>query len=101
MPVTLTVGELAVALRVEIEPMAPVRAPYAGIPTRALDAATEHIDQYAGDSTPDAVLNEAAVRMAGFLMDAPSFTRTPALAFRNSGCQSLLAPWHVPRSVTV
>ena len=40
---------------------------------------------------PQDTLDTATARMAGYIVDSPTYARMPLLAFRNSGCQSLLA----------
>ena len=100
MPVMLTIGELALEMRLAADP-SDVPAEYMGILSRALDAAKETVDLYAGDDTPQATLDLAAAKMAGYLVDVPTVMRQPAIAFRNSGCESLLSPWHLPIGVKI
>ena len=70
--------------------------------TRLLAYATEAITQYAPDA-PDATANEAAVRLAGYLYDAPFAARgaTYAAALINSGAASALAPYREQRGGAV
>ena len=75
--------------------------PLLSVLTGILDACKEVIDEYAGDATPQTVLDLAAARMGMYLYDKPSFTRQPAYAFQHSGAESLLAFWHPPRSVVI
>ena len=63
MPVTLTLNELAVALRVSVSPSQPPAAPYRGILEGLLAASTATVDHYAPDA-PTA--NQAVVLMAGY-----------------------------------
>ena len=100
MPVSLTIGQLAVDMRLATD-LVNFPPEYTQILTRALDTAKEHVEEYALNTTPQAVMDTAAARMAGYLIDAPQFTRMPALAFRNSGGMAILSPWHQPRSITV
>ena len=100
MAVTLTLGDLAVHLRLTVDPTE-IPAAYMDILTETLATASAHVEEYAGADTPQACQDEGAIRMAGYLVDAPAFFRSPALAFRNSGCESLLAPWHVIRTAMV
>ena len=69
--------------------------------TGILDACKEVIEDYAGDATPQPVMDVAAARMGMFLYEKPAFTRRPAYAFQHSGAESLLAFWHPPRSVVI
>ena len=102
MPVTLTVGDLAVATRHSTTPdVASIPPEYLDILTTTLEATSAHIDQYAGPDTPEGSLNKAAVVMAGYLLDSPIFTRQPHSAFINSGAEAILSPWRIPRSVVV
>ena len=93
MPVSLTVGQLAVDMRLTVdETMIP--APYMAILARSLETAKQHVESYA-PMAPQETLDTATARMAGYIVDSPTYARMPSIAFRNSGCQSLLAPWHV------
>ena len=74
---------------------------YVDILTRALSTASAQVEDYAGASTPQQTLDLAAAKMAGYLVDSPSYARMPLLAFRNSGCESILSSWHVVRSATI
>ena len=78
---------------------------------RLLDVATEMVDRYAPDAPPS-VLNEAVVRVCGYLAQQPSDARrehvvgaissswvaTSTSALRHSGAMSLLSPWKVRRA---
>ena len=59
---------------------------------RQLRAAEAEIEGYASGA-PDNTKDEAAIRMVGYLYDAPWGT-TFESAFRNSGAKGLLARWH-------
>ena len=101
MPVNLTVGDLALAVRYSITSGASSIPPeWVDILTTTLEATSAHIDQYAGPATPQGSLNKAAIVMAAYLLDSPE-TRQPKTAFINSGAESLLSPWRIPRSVVV
>lgn len=100
MPVTLTTGQLAVEMRLSTDP-ATVPTEYAEILTRALDTAKEHVEAYVAETAPQSVVDLAAAKMAGYLVDSPSVMGMPAIAFRNSGCASILAPWHIPIGIRV
>ena len=93
MAVTLTVDQLRNALR------AGDTTEETEILTRLLAVATETIGLYAPDA-PDAIANEASVRLAGYLFDAPNVSPQGTNALRNSGAQAMLALWRVQR-VTV
>lgn len=90
MAVTITAAALAVALRVDdgSDEMAQI--------TRLLAVATATVEQRA-PKAPDAVQDEAVVRMAGYLYDQPNAGRNMAYAaaLRNSGGLALLLPWRV------
>ena len=98
--VMLTVGDLAVEMRLTTDP-GDIPPEYVDILTRALSTAISQVEGYAGTSTPQQTMDLAAAKMAGYLVDSPSYARMPLIAFRNSGCESLLSRWHVVRSVTV
>ena len=97
MAVTLTVEELTTALRLGDTPEETTEA------TRLLAYATEAVSRHlaaAYDDTPDVVLNEAAIRIAGYLFDQPTAARgdTYANAMRSSGAGAILAAYRVHRA---
>ena len=95
MAVTITLGQLAVAVRVQSDPAAAVAEPYAGILQRLLDVATGRIQNYSPDAA-DADANEAATRFVGYCLDRPTAYSGQAYAdaFRNSGAQVALSESH-------
>ena len=100
MAVTLTTSQLLSALRMGSTPEETQEA------TRLLSYATTAIEQYLGaayENTPEAVLNESAVRWAGFLFDQPFASRGTAFAsaITNSGAGSILLPYRVHRAGSV
>ena len=88
--VTLTVAELAAALRVgdSAEETAEV--------VRLLAYATSAVAKHA-PAAPAAVANEAVVRLAGYLFDQPTAGRRDAFAFalRSSGAARMLLGYTV------
>lgn len=98
MAVTITAAELAAAIRVgdSTEEQAEV--------ARLLSYATEAVTRHAPGSTaapvPDAVHNEAVVRIAGYLFDQPLASRGTmhADALRNSGARAILLPYRTHRA---
>ena len=78
---------------------------------RLLAAASALVERYAPDA-PQAVKNEALIRCAGWLSDAPadgtrghtagpfSIENSPSMtsALRHSGAMALLSPWKVRRA---
>lgn len=78
---------------------------------RVLATATALVDEFA-PAAPEAVANEAALRCAGWLVEAPasglrsdragdlgaSFTPAATGAMRASGAMSLLSQWKVRRA---
>ena len=100
MALTLTVPELLSALRMGSTTEETQEA------TRLLSYATTAIKQFQGDAyadTPEAVLNESAVRWAGFLFDQPFASRGTAFAsaITNSGAGAILLPYRVHRAGSV
>lgn len=97
MAITMTATTLRRALR-----LTDTDAATTAIVTRLLGTATSLVLEHAPDA-PDAVHNEAVVRLAGYLYDAP--TSGPgagyAHAWRNSGAQSMTAPWTSRRAGAV
>ena len=91
MPLTITVAQLAEAVRLTVA--GSPAPPFLAILTRQLAVAEARIEGYAVDA-PDEVKNEAAIRFVGYLLEAPTAARTPQNAFVNSGAQALLSDWH-------
>ena len=96
MAVTLTVAELAGALRLGDSAEETVEA------TRLLAYSTEAIERHLGSvyaTVPVVVVNEAAVRLAAYLYDQPTAGRGDnyANAMRNSGAGRMLLPYKLHR----
>ena len=82
--------------------------------SRLLEVATELVDRYA-PAAPNAVSNEAAIRTAGWLAEAPAagqtgetvgdvgtrYAATSQSALRHSGAMALLTIWKVRRGGTI
>ena len=100
MAITLTPAELAAALRLGDAPEETAEA------TRLLAYATEAVSRHLGPvsyaSTPDAIVNEAARRLAGYLYDAPFAASEGRYsnAMRYSGAASALLPYRTHRAST-
>ena len=99
MALTITVVELLAALRLGNTDEETAEA------TRLLGYATKAIEKYLGstfDSTPETIVNEAAIRVAGYLFDAPFAARadTVANSMRSSGAAYMLLPYLVHRAGT-
>ena len=90
MAITITVSELAAALRLgdSVEETAEA--------TRLLAYATSAVEHHAPDA-PAVAQNEAVVRLAGYLFDQPFATRASAFAnaLRNCGAARMLLPYRV------
>ena len=100
MAIDITTSALLSALRLSDTPEENAEA------TRLLAFSTETISTYLGDTyagAPSAVLNEAAIRLCGYLFDQPYATRGSyfANALRNSGAGSMLLPYRVHRGGSV
>ena len=97
MAVTLTAAGLAAALRLGSTTEETAEA------TRLLAYAIAAVSRHLGDAyddAPEAVVNEAAIRLAGYLFDQPTTSRYSghANALRNSGAAAILLPWRVHRA---
>ena len=97
MAISITVAALASAIRVgdSTEETAQVE--------RLLAYATTTISRHLGDEyavTPEAVVNEATVRIVGYLFDQPTASRGSAFAnaIRNSGAGRMLLPYTIHRA---
>ena len=100
MAVTLTVSELAAATRLGSSTEETAQA------TRLLGYVTEAISRHLGtayEDVPAAVVNEAAIRLAGYLYDQPTAVggASFANALRNSGAASMLLPYRMHRAGSV
>ena len=79
--------------------------------TRLLPVAQAIVLRYGGDAVPEAVSNEAIIRLCGYFMEGRfgAFTgsgvqippQSHAAAFRNCGAQSLISPWKIRRAGAV
>ena len=99
MAVTLDVAGLVAALRLGDSDQELAEA------TRLLDYAAEAVSRYlrtAYAATPEAVVNEAVIRLAAYLYDRPNAGRGMAYAnaLRNSGTGAILLPYRVHRAGT-
>ena len=97
MAVTLDVAGLTSAIRLgdSVEEVAEA--------TRLLAYVSEAILRHLGDAyeaAPEAIVNEAAIRLAGYLFDQPNAGRglSFANAGRNSGAWAMLLPYRVHRA---
>ena len=90
MSVTLSIAELAAAMRVgdSTEETAEV--------TRLLAYATVEVERHAPEAV-DTVHNEAAIRLASYLYDQPGTSSRAnfASALRNSGAARMLLPYRI------
>ena len=97
MALTLTQVELSAAIRLGDSAEEVAEA------TRLLAFTTEAISRHLGDAyeaAPEAVVNEAGIRLAGYLFDQPNAGRglSFANAGRNSGAWTMLLPYRVHRA---
>ena len=97
MAVTLTQAELSAAIRLGDSAEEVAEA------TRLLAYTTAAITQHLGTSygaVPEAIVNEAAIRLAGYLYDQPNAGRglSYANAGRNSGAWAMLLPFRIHRA---
>ena len=90
MSVTLTVAQLAAAMRVGDSAEETVEV------TRLLAYTTVEVERHAPDA-PDVVHNEAAIRLAGYYFDQPNASSHTSYsnAMRNSGAGRILLPYRV------
>ena len=97
MAITLTIADFMAALRLTDTPEETAEA------TRLLAVATELVTRHLGatfGSTPDAVANEAVIRIGAYFYDQPFASRGDSFgnAIRNSGAGSFLLPYLVHRA---
>ena len=97
MALTLTQVELSAAIRLGDSPEETAEA------TRLLGYVTAAISTHLADAyedAPEAIVDEAAIRLASYLFDAPNAGRglTYANAGRNSGAWTILLPYRIHRA---
>ena len=98
MAVTRTLVELAADLRLgdgTTEPTGPQ-----GIVLNRIAATAREMVEHLAPNAPEAVQNEAYVRLAGWLYDADPSGSTPGgpSALRSSGAAAILAPYKLRRA---
>ena len=108
MAVTITAAEVVAATSYAFAGRKVSAADHLAAATRLLPVAQAIVEKYGGDGIPEAVENEAIVRLVGYFMESRfgSFTGTGvqippqshSASFRNSGAQSLVSPWKVRRA---
>ena len=97
----VTLIQLAAALRLGDGVNAPTE-PVAGILTRLLGVSQAFVEKAAPDA-PEAIADEATIRMAAYYYDAPLAASGDryAAAFRNSGAEALVSRWVERRTADV
>lgn len=101
MAVTLLVQQLAYALRLAADVTDTIEEPQLTVLNGLLASATALVQQYAVRA-PDAIHNEAAIRLAGFLYDVPpGANRRQLNPMRDSGAVALLSSYRVQRAVAL
>ena len=98
MAVTRTLAQLAADLRIGDGSTAPTGA--VAVVLARIDATARAMVLEFAPTAPEAVQNEAYVRLAGWLYDADPSGSTPGgpSALRTSGAASILAPYKVRRA---
>ena len=100
MAVTITALQLAAELRISDGTTALIE-PQASIISRVLGTATAIVERYAPNA-PESIQNEAVVRLAAFLYDAPPGSSTRFVnAFDLSGAKALLASYRSLRASAI
>ena len=98
MALTVTVSEIAAALRITADATQPPSEPVNGILTRHWSVANSEIEGYAPDA-PQEVKNEAAIRFIGYLFEQSPTGNVSQSPMRHSGALALLASSHVSTPV--
>lgn len=96
----LSVGDLAVHMRLVTDPNAVLPAAQQLVLQGLLDAAACTVAERVSDAAPVALTDAATVAVAGYLHDRPSASQGDrhANAFRNSGAEAMLAR-HIPKRI--
>ena len=99
---TVTTDDLFVQLRLGPTPTVenPAPAEISSILTKLIMVAQARVDRYAPDA-PEAIKDEAVIRMAAFLYDSGPDNITPRDHFRASGAKGLLSSWRARGIVSV
>lgn len=92
MPATITVGSLAVALRLSTTVQVDENDPVIQILNMLLPAAIDRVTDYA-PAAPESVSNLAVIRLCGWLYDSDPTDSRVSRALYVSGAQGLLAPY--------
>ena len=101
MAVTLTAQQLAYRMRLIADTTAVLEEPQLGVVNAVLSAASALVLEYA-PGAPDAIHNEAATRLAGFLYDSPPGSSTRFQnAMQQSGATALLTAYRVRRATAL
>ena len=101
MAVTLTAQDLAYRMRLSADTDTALEEPQLGVVSGVLGAATALVVKYA-PGAPDAVHNEAATRLAGFLYDTPpGGSRQWQNPMQQSGATAVLSAYRVQRAVAL
>ena len=97
----VTVAQLGAALRISDGVNEP-EEPHKTILERQLSVAVALIERNAPNA-PEAIKDEAAIRITGYLFDTPTAARGDlyANAWRNSGAGALLGDWIERRAAAV
>ena len=72
--------------------------------SRLLNVAQTIVDAYVTDpDCPEALMDEGVILICGYVYDKPqsSVGSGYANAFRNSGCEGILAPYHIEGSALI
>ena len=100
MSVTITAVQLAAAMRIG-DGMTPLEEPQAGVINRILATATALVESYA-PKAPEAIQNEAVIRVGGYLFDSPpGGSMRFANPLADSGAQALLARFRIVRAMPI
>ena len=101
MAVTITVGALKTALR--LEDTTEENAEAARLLAYCTEAVTRYLGAAAFADAPDVAVDEGVRRLAGYLFDMPNAGRGAAFAdaLRNSGALQVLAPYRPHRAGVV
>ena len=100
MAVTLTTIQLAAAMRIG-DGVTPLEEPQAGVINRILASATALVESYAPNA-PEAIQNEAVIRVGGYLFDSPpGGSMRFANPLADSGAQALLARFRIVRATPI
>ena len=99
----ISVGQLAVELRLATDPASPPPEPLSGVLSRTLATATQLVGERVRTDTPQVLRDAATVAVASYVFDRPSASGGTRFsnAWANSGAEQMLSRWIDRRAAVI